>query len=87
MFIFGFDVFMILECPISVPQAPFFRWKRHSLILGLCQFWKLSELSEFQYLRTLGPVEKDARHKFTNSGGTKTSRSFMVSQLVSKTMN
>ena len=87
MFIFVFDVFMNLVCPISVPQAPFFRGKRHSLIFGLCQFWKLSELSEFQYIRTLGPVEKDARQKITNSGGTKTSRSLMVSQLVNKTMN
>ena len=87
MFIFVFDVFMNLVCPIIVPQAFFFRGKRHSLIFGLCQFWKLSELSEFQYIRILGPVEKDACRKITNSGGTKTSRFLMVSQLVNKTMN
>ena len=90
MFIFVFDVFMNLVCPISVPQALVFRnfrGKRLSLIFGLCQFWKLFELSEFQYIRTLGPVEKDARRKITNSGGTKTSRSLMVSQSVNKTMN
>ena len=44
MFICVFDVFMSLVWPASVPQALFFRQKRYSRILGLCQFWKLSEL-------------------------------------------
>ena len=56
----------------------------------LCQFWKLSkltELCEFQYIRILGPVGKDARRKIINFNGTKTSRSLMASRLVNKTMN
>ena len=41
-----FYVFMSLVWPTSVPQALFFRQKSCYLIWGLCEFWKLSQLSE-----------------------------------------
>ena len=34
----------------------FSRQKTRPWIFGLCEFWKLSELSEFQYVWILGPV-------------------------------
>ena len=42
-------VFALLRSS-RLPQALFFRLRRRYRIFGLCQFWKLSELMEFQYL-------------------------------------
>ena len=56
VFLRGFYVFMTLVWPTSVPQALFSVTEKRPWIFGRCQFWKLSELSEFQYVWILGPV-------------------------------